>query len=393
MPDVPLPPPFEAYTGKEPYLFASYAHADGAIVYPELIHLHKQGYRVWYDEGIDPGNEWPEEVAKALASASHFLVFISPNAVNSKNVRNEINFALKFQKPFLAVYIRETKMPLGLELQTGTIQAVMKYRMHIDMYHRKIEKTLPQNILSRKINSESIIMPTIGKQITLDQKQVETLKPANTNDQIICQDIDGNIYRTVKIGDQIWTAENLKVKRYRNGDSIKHVTAHAQWLKISSGAYCMNGNDVRNLEEYGLLYNWFAIKDTREITPPGWHVPTDEEWKTLEKYLGMSQSDADKVGLRGTDEGVKLKESGTSHWRSPNTGATNESGFTALSGGNRGNSDGSFFSQGFYAHFWSATEYDALGAWYRHLKYDNSFVYRGSTYKQSGFSVRLLRDN
>ncbi len=99
MPSVDLPLPFEAYKGADPFVFVSYAHKDGIVVYPEIAWLHNAGYRIWYDEGIDPGNEWPDEVANALAKSSFFLVFISDSAVESRNVRNEINYALNKQKP------------------------------------------------------------------------------------------------------------------------------------------------------------------------------------------------------------------------------------------------------------------------------------------------------
>jgi len=123
MPDVDLPLPFAAYVGEKAYVFVSHAHKDGNRIFPEIRSLHKAGYRIWYDEGIDPGNEWPEEVAKALAGATLFLVFISPAAVQSQNVRNEINFSLNRQKSFLAVYLEDTKLPPGLELRMGDIQA------------------------------------------------------------------------------------------------------------------------------------------------------------------------------------------------------------------------------------------------------------------------------
>jgi hypothetical protein len=148
MADVGLPRPLEAYCGDEPYLFASYAHSDAEDVYPDLALLGRERYRIWYDEGIDPGNEWPEEVAEALADASHFLVFISPSAVASRNVRNEINFALRREMPFLAVYVSETKLPPGLELQMGTIQAVMRYRMNPDSYLSRLRRTLPASLRS-----------------------------------------------------------------------------------------------------------------------------------------------------------------------------------------------------------------------------------------------------
>lgn len=138
--------PFEAYSGTKPFLFVSYAHKDSALVFSQLRSLHELGYNIWYDEGIDPGNEWPEEIANALQSASYFLVFISHYAVQSKNVRNEINFAVKRNKPFVAVHLEETTLPAGLDLQIGVLQAIMKYRMSDDSYLRKLQKTLPRTL-------------------------------------------------------------------------------------------------------------------------------------------------------------------------------------------------------------------------------------------------------
>jgi uncharacterized protein (TIGR02145 family) len=139
------------------------------------------------------------------------------------------------------------------------------------------------------------------------------------------------------------------------------------------------------------LYNWYAVDDSRNIAPEGWHVATDEEWKQLEMYLGMSQTEADTTGWRGADEGGKLKEAGTTHWTSPNTGATNESGFTALPGGYRG-STGDFTNVGGSALFWSSTEGSSGTAWGRYLGCYDSQVYRGSNNKRGGFSVRCVRD-
>jgi len=146
MPDVDLQLPFEAYAGNQPYLFVSYAHKDGGSVFPELRSLHQAGYRIWYDEGIDPGNEWPDEIAKALDRAEFFMVFISKSAVDSRNVRNEINYALNKQKPFLAVYLEDIALPPGLELRMGDIQAIMRWRMTSDHYIRKVAKALPTSL-------------------------------------------------------------------------------------------------------------------------------------------------------------------------------------------------------------------------------------------------------
>jgi len=204
-------------------------------------------------------------------------------------------------------------------------------------------------------------------------------------------DIDGNVYQTIKIGDQWWMVENLKVTHYRNGDPIPNVTDGGTWSGLTTGAYCEYNNDPGNVVTYGRLYNWYAVDDSRNIAPEGWHVPSDAEWKQLEMYLGMSQAEADATGWRGTDEGGKLKEAGTTHWLSPNTGATNESGFTALPGGYRLGS-GLYYSVGSNALFWSSTEYDGYGAWFRYLGYSSSQVYRYDYDERGGFSVRCVRD-
>jgi uncharacterized protein (TIGR02145 family) len=204
-------------------------------------------------------------------------------------------------------------------------------------------------------------------------------------------DIDGNVYQTIRIGDQCWMMENLKVTHYRNGEDVPNVANNADWEGLSTGAYCEYNNDVYNVATYGRLYNWYAVNDSRNIAPAGWHVPSDAEWRQLEMYLGMSQAQADAMGLRGTDEGGKLKEVGTVHWTSPNTGATNQSGFTALPGGYR-HYDGTYPNMGSTAVFWSSTEDTGYSAWYRALHSSSSQVSRALIDEHYGFSVRCVRD-
>jgi len=205
-------------------------------------------------------------------------------------------------------------------------------------------------------------------------------------------DIDGNVYQTVKIGDQWWMAENLKVTHYRDGSAIFNVTDTTAWSNMTTGAYCNYENNATNADTYGRLYNWYAIDDSRDISPTGWHVPTDAEWKELEKFLGMSQTDADNTGWRGNDEGGKLKETGIVHWKSPNTGATNKSGFSALPAGYRF-IDGSYSGIIYDGYWWSATESGSSNyAWYRLIHYSNSDVHRSNTHKRLGFSVRCVKD-
>ena len=206
-------------------------------------------------------------------------------------------------------------------------------------------------------------------------------------------DFDGNVYTTVTIGNQVWLGENMKTTHYNDGSAIPLVSNNNDWGTLSTPAYCWYDNDeASHKATYGALYNWYVV-ETGKLCPDGWHVPTDSEWKQLEMYLGMSQSDADKQGFyRGTDEGGKLKETGTIHWDSPNEGATNESGFTALPGGNRTYNGVVFESLGSGAHFWCATEYDGNLAWRRYIFYADGDIWRDIQYKRYGFSVRCIKD-
>jgi uncharacterized protein (TIGR02145 family) len=195
-------------------------------------------------------------------------------------------------------------------------------------------------------------------------------------------DIDGNVYETVLIGDQLWMAENLKVTHYRNGDEIPTGLDNTNWTSTTQGAFAVYGDDPMNAETYGNLYNWYAVDDSRGVCPEGFHVPTDNEFTVLTDYL-----DGTSVA------GGKMKEAGFGHWNSPNTGATNESGFTGLPAGYRYYSTGVYYGMGDYGYFWSSTEYSSNFAWYRELNYDYSEVDRGSISKRNGFSVRCLRDD
>ncbi len=212
------------------------------------------------------------------------------------------------------------------------------------------------------------------------------------NDDNTLTDIDGNIYQVIQIGNQWWMAENLKVTHYRNGEAIPNVTDGSEWSNLTTGAYSMYDNSESKGNIYGYLYNWYTIDANHNIAPQGWHVPTDEDWKELEMFLGMSQTEVDSIPWRGTDEGGKLKETGTTHWNAPNTGATNESGFSALPGGCHWHDNGNFLSIYQMAKFWSSTEYNNDSAWYRTLWYNGSQVGRTRSGKRYGYSIRLVRD-
>ncbi|MCX6303889.1 MAG: fibrobacter succinogenes major paralogous domain-containing protein [Bacteroidetes bacterium] len=192
-------------------------------------------------------------------------------------------------------------------------------------------------------------------------------------------DVDGNVYHTVKIGTQTWMLENLKTTKYRNGNPIPNVTDPAGWYNLTTGAYCNYNNDQSNATTYGRLYNWYAATDTRNICPTGWHIPTDAEWTILTDFLG-----GESVA------GGKMKESGTAHWISPNTGATNSSGFTALPGGFR--TELHFGGIGDDVVFLSSTIYSTDTFYKRQIYTDESMVNRDLGYLTNGNSVRCIKD-
>jgi hypothetical protein len=137
-----LPLPFEAYLGTDPYLFASYAHADAGVVYPEIQFLHGRGHRIWYDEGIEVGGEWSEAIADAIEGCAQFLVFMSPRAAGSKHVREEIYYAFSKEKPILCVHLEPTVLPGGLEMRLGPFQAVPRHDLEEAVYRGKLTRAL-----------------------------------------------------------------------------------------------------------------------------------------------------------------------------------------------------------------------------------------------------------
>ena len=204
---------------------------------------------------------------------------------------------------------------------------------------------------------------------------------------------NGYTYDLVEIGGQCWFAENLQTTKYSDGSPIFYPGSNnTAWVNDSTGAYAWYDNDSSTYApDYGALYNWYSVDNAAGLCPTGWHVPTDCEWMYLEDTLGMSTAEQEDIGWRGTDEGDKLKETGTTHWASPNTGATNSSGFTGLPGGFR-HLSGTFYYIGNRGYWWSATQYSAPGAWLRYLYLGNAQVYRYNYSKRSGFSVRCVRD-
>ena len=189
-------------------------------------------------------------------------------------------------------------------------------------------------------------------------------------------------FPTIVIGKQQWMRENLDVLTYRNGDIIPQVTDAAAWAALTTGAWCYYNNDPANGAIYGKLYNWYAVNDPRGLAPLGWHVPKDAEWTTLTTKLGGE-------GVAGG----KMKTPGTTRWITPNTGATNESGFTALPEGSR-DKDLNFLTIGNYGNWWSSSENseNTILAWTRSCSFVHVNCNRNALHKTTGISVRCVRD-
>jgi uncharacterized protein (TIGR02145 family) len=205
---------------------------------------------------------------------------------------------------------------------------------------------------------------------------ITTLKPFPVNGSIV-KDGENNSYHTLIIGNQVWLKENLKVSNYRNGDPLLDLTDSTTWNGgyITTGGYSNYNNDTAISNIYGKLYNWYAINDSRGICPAGWHIPTVKEWNELAASLGGNAI-----------AGGKLKESGTANWQSPNMGATNESGFTALPAGFR-ELDGTFQTFGIITYMWSSTDTYAFGLGYNQIDIGSILAN-----KPAGFSVRCIMD-
>ena len=199
---------------------------------------------------------------------------------------------------------------------------------------------------------------------------------------IECTDGDNNGYPVVQIGEQFWMAENLKTTRFSNQTDITNATTNAEWSSLSAAGFCWMNNDRTTYGNvYGALYNWYAVADSRNICPSGWHVPTDDEWNILTKYTEGGDFGA----------GGRLKEKGILHWQSPNVGATDEYGFRALPGGSR-YLTGAFDFYGTFGRWWTATEVNTTTAWHQYISNEYGFVYRYNNPKENGFSVRCLKD-
>jgi uncharacterized protein (TIGR02145 family) len=211
----------------------------------------------------------------------------------------------------------------------------------------------------------------------LTESEISVLFNEGNSTNTTITDIDGNSYKIVEIGNQVWMAENLNTTKYNDGSDIPNVIVDATWLSLTTGAYCNYSNTPANSDIYGRLYNWYAV-NTGKLCPIGWHVPVDTEINQLIQFNGGESL-----------AGGKLKENGTIHWVDENVGATNESGFTGLPGGARDNS-GPFYNLNTIGRFWSSTDKLFMSL------YNNNTTapyYGGDGYELYGFSVRCIKDN
>jgi uncharacterized protein (TIGR02145 family) len=226
------------------------------------------------------------------------------------------------------------------------------------------------------INPKVCLILFLGLGLTGVQAQTDTTTGT-------VADIDGNVYKVVTIGNQVWMAENLRTTRYRNGDTIS--TTNPATLDISNEIepkyqWAYDGDD-RNVPTYGRLYTWFAVTDKRNIAPVGWHVPTDVEWKILGRLFG-----GDSIAIDNS------KQAGTMYWKIPKTTVTNESGFVALSAGSRW-PNGKFVQLGKYGHYWAANEEYPGWAWRMLNNYEGeNTIHMGSAPPKIGWAVRCIKD-
>ena len=257
---------------------------------------------------------------------------------------------------------------------------------------------------SKGTNAEAVMQYNVGDRLKLkgisgiystvviDVPTGSKIITFNFND---CTDGDGNHYSIVCIGTvkgatdnpdhsdkkgvQIWMAENLKTTKYNDFTTIPNVSDLSEWLKLTSPAFCWYNNEIGYKNVYGALYNWYAASNAK-LCPLGWRVPTDVEWTTLTNFLGGENM-----------AGGKLKETGYTHWYSPNVGATNETGFTALPGGYK-DASGGWGGIRYFGHLWSSSDNLNGKAWQRYMDLGNTIVWRYAYDYQYGFSVRCIKD-
>lgn len=258
------------------------------------------------------------------------------------------------------------------------------------MVSSRIMYSPKKTVMKKKHHNRYLIyITTLAVMLIINGCDEPTLEPITETGTML--DVEGNEYNTVKIGNQWWMAENLRVTSFRSGIAIGRIDDNEQWKNTLAPAYTIYNNTAAP----GLLYNFFAVDNSEQIAPEGWHIPTDEDWKELEEYLGMVVSELDKTNWRGTDQGDLLKEITTSSsgWvLHEGVWGTNETGFNAIGGSCRVfNGEWGIPGIRHAGYWWSSTTNKGYG-WYRYLDYKKSGIFRYSAHPNYGFSIRCIKD-
>ncbi|MEX0769105.1 MAG: FISUMP domain-containing protein [Balneolaceae bacterium] len=318
-----------------------------------------------YDEG---------EVAEITATANDNWVFESWGGDLSGN-SNPATILMSSDKNITALFKKqEYAMTINIEGEGSVMEEVVPAKT-TDYPHGTILKLTANAERGSYFNrwEGNITGSEPEVQITLTQDR-EVTAFFETG----MKDVEGNIYEVVEIGDQLWMADNLRTSEYSNGEGIQNVIDNEEWENLNIGAWSFYNHDSQFNELYGKLYNWYAVNDLRGICPEGWHVPSSSEWIALTDYLGQNA-------------GGKMKVTDTQYWNSPNTGATNESGFSAMPSGAR-NARGEFYNMGLRGYWWSSSMEDNDNAFYYFVEHDNGDVTENSFLKSLGRPVRCIAD-
>lgn len=269
---------------------------------------------------------------------------------------------IDFDKQFVIAVIKPptqsstTLNPISLKSKEGKLE--FAYSLECGEIQSYTIKPFLLIIVDKKYNSDVLIV------------EIEQNNTAS--------DIEGNVYKVVKIGEQLWFAENLKTTKYNDGNDIVNETDNSAWLEATLGAFCWFENDITAKDTYGAFYNWHAV-NSEKLCPKGWHVPSVEEWENLVENLGGKEI-----------AGGKMKAIGTDKWQNPNAEATNESGFNALPSGYRNLIDGTFQDSGWGTNFWSSNNSEAPTTLF--LDYNSGKTFFQEQTKEHGFSVRCVKD-
>lgn len=308
-----------------------------------------------------------------------------------------------YQKVILEPSGIQFNQPVALEISYDDYKLLADELIHISLFNEAAQlwETLKITFLDKTNNIIRAEINHFSEAILAYSGVIYGKSHGDSNGSTGYIDYHNYRYKVIRVGSQWWLAENLRTTKYNDGSNIPNIKSQTDWLTTTNGAWCDYDNNPVYGNVYGKYYNWYAV-NTGLLAPHGWHVPSDEEWQTLEIALGMSIADAESTGDSATrgaasNVGGKIKEAGASHWNAPNEGANNNSGFTALGGGNRptsvisdNNWDGGMLKG---AAFWTSYTDADDNICARGLEFDDSGIARGFAKKKYlGLSVRCILD-